>query len=797
MKKLYFSIFAFYYFIGLSAQVINFPDPNFKATLLRSDTTNLIAKDSYGQSIKIDVNKNGEIEVSEALLVKDLNFGYYEYGVISQIYNLQGIENFSNLEYLTFQFLPKVTSVNLSNLINLKHLSMSQCSITSFDASSLINLQKLWCFENQLTSLDIHGLNNLTEVKCSNNKITALDASNLLNLQRIECDNNQLDSFKFNNCPIFSFLNCNNNNLTKLDLSESNLTWIQCSNNKLESLDLINSKLSYLELKNNLFSSLDLSSLNGYYSLDCSDNPLLKSLNLKNGWLTQVAYNPIGIGNKSYVIFNKCPILEYLCDDDFDLNAMKRVIDQYGYKNCSLNSYCSFKPGGSTYSLEGSSKIDLTKNGCDALDSIYPNLKFTISGVTETSTFISNSNGRYSIPLKVGTYTVSPVIENQNYFSISPSNITVTFPTPNATYNQDFCILPKGFNTDLEVVILPLNTARPGFDSAYKIVYKNKGNTTQSGILNLEFDDDILDLVSVNPAVSSQSTNNFSWIFNDLKPFDSREINISLNLNGPTETPAVNIGRKLKYLAKISSQNVDETLLDNTFTLNQTVVGSYDPNDKTCLEGSVITSGLIGEYVHYMIRFENTGTHSAQNIVVKDIIDLNKFDISTLVQTNSSHSFVTKISEGNKVEFIFENINLPFDDTNNDGYIAFKIKTKPSLKVGDSFTNDANIYFDYNFPILTNKATSIFTKSLSIMDFDFSRYFILYPNPSEQVLNITKNEDIEINSFEIYNILGQLIISVPNGNRISNIDISRLKTGNYFIKVKSDKGSSSMKFIKI
>jgi hypothetical protein len=305
-----------------------------------------------------------------------------------------------------------------------------------------------------------------------------------------------------------------------------------------------------------------------------------------------------------------------------------------------------------------------------------------------------------------------------------------------------------------------------------------------------------LDLVFASP-ISIQTNGNLSWIFSNLKPFETREITFRLNLNSPVEIPALNNGDILKFVAKIASQNTDETPIDNTFTLNQTVVGSYDPNDKTCLEGDIITPDLIGEYVHYMIRFENTGTYYAENIVVKDIIDLNKLDISTLIPTSSSHSFVTKISEGNKVEFIFENINLPFDDANNDGYIAFKIKTKSTLKVGDTFTNDANIYFDYNFPILTNKATSTFSAALSTKDFDFLKYFILYPNPSHQNLNISKNENIEIKTFEIYDVLGQLVIVVPNANSVSSIDISKLRAGSYFIKVKSDKGDSSMKFIKI
>jgi hypothetical protein len=177
------------------------------------------------------------------------------------------------------------------------------------------------------------------------------------------------------------------------------------------------------------------------------------------------------------------------------------------------------------------------------------------------------------------------------------------------------------------------------------------------------------------------------------------------------------------------------------------------------------------------------------------MIDLSKFDISTLVTTKASHEFVTKISDGNKVEFIFEKINLPFDDATNDGYIAFKIKTLPTLIVGDSFANEANIYFDYNFPILTNKATSTF-KTLGIQDFEFDDYFSVYPNPVNDILNIGTKNTIEVQSITVYDILGQLIIAVPNAQMVSKIDVSKLTTGNYFLKMNTDKGTSSVKFIK-
>jgi hypothetical protein len=258
------------------------------------------------------------------------------------------------------------------------------------------------------------------------------------------------------------------------------------------------------------------------------------------------------------------------------------------------------------------------------------------------------------------------------------------------------------------------------------------------------------------------------------------------------ETPPVNAGDLLSFDTQISLQNTDENSSDNFFGIRQEVVNSYDPNDKTCLQGTTIAPSEVGKYVHYVIRFENTGTFAAENIVVKDMIDMTKFDIATLVPLNSSHDFYTRIKD-NKVEFIFENINLPFDDANNDGYVAFKIKTKPTLVLGDTFSNSANIYFDYNFPIITDTYTTTIA-ALSIQDFDFGTHFTLYPNPVKEVLNIQSKQDVGVNSIEIYNQLGQIVMAITNFE--TKIDVTDLASGTYFVKINTDKGSSNSKFVK-
>lgn len=72
--------------------------------------------------------------------------------------------------------------------------------------------------------------------------------------------------------------------------------------------------------------------------------------------------------------------------------------------------------------------------------------------------------------------------------------------------------------------------------------------------------------------------------------------------------------------------------------------------------------------------------------------------------------------------------------------------------------------------------------------------FKIYPNPAKNNFNITAKNDVVISSMSIYNTLGQLVQVVTNPT--NSIDVSELKTGNYFVKIVSDKGISGSKFLK-
>ncbi|MET0945007.1 MAG: T9SS type A sorting domain-containing protein [Flavobacterium sp.] len=801
MKKFYFLLMvALLLFSEVNAQIITIPDANFKAKLLAASPSNTIAQNPTGVNIKIDTNNNNEIEVSEALSVSRLRIEN------SSISDLTGINSFSELRYLWCES-NQLTSLDVSGILYLRYLYCDHNQLSSLNVTGLNWLTHLNCDYNLFTTLNLSGLGliRLHTLNCNNNLITTLNVSGLTVLGNLNCSNNQLSGLDFSGLSSIYRIDCNENFISSIDVSNLlNLNHLNCWGNQISILDvtaLVN--LQVLICGDNLLSSIDVSNLiniewlicgnTNITTLDASNLGLLDHLNFDNCPLLTTAFLKNG-STDPYMSFTGCPNLEYICTDAIQVNAVNDLVSSYNYTNCVVNSYCSFTPGGTFYSIQGNTKYDANGNGCDASDTGFPNLQFNITDGTNNGSLTSDTLGNYLIPVVTGIHTVTPVFENPAYFNVSPTNVIVDFPTQASPFTQNFCVTANGVHPDLEVIIVPMVPARPGFDAVYKIIYKNKGTTTQSGTVNFVFSP-ALNFVSANPVISIQVLNNLEWGFVNLQPLETREITVVLHVNSPSDTPEVNIGDILNFISYITSPATDETPGDNTFTFDQTVVGSYDPNDKTCLEGGTISPAKVGDYVHYMIRFENTGTFPAENIVVKDLIDLTKFDISTLVPMKGSHSFVTNITSGNKVEFIFENINLPFDDANNDGYVAFKIKTQPTLILGDTFSNTASIYFDYNFPIVTNTATTTIAV-LATQDFVFSNYFSVYPNPVKDILNITAKETIEVTSINIYNTLGQLVLVIPNAQNTQTVDISGLTAGNYFIKINSDKGTSNTKFIK-
>ncbi|WP_420572644.1 DUF7619 domain-containing protein [Kordia sp.] len=787
--------------LGLTSIDIS-QNPNLKRVRIGScNISNLdISQNSILHTLELFDNPITSLDFSQNPNLKNLHL----YG--NSLTNID-VTPITGLEYLRV-FDNPLPNLDLSQNINLENLNIGQNSVSSIDLSQNVNLEILIANEVGLTSLDISQNPLLRYLNCNLNNLTTLDFSQNPNLEYVECYENQLTTLDISANPNLEIFRCQENMLTSINVGANpNLRILSCGNNLLTSLDVTGSTgLTGLSCTYNDLTELDLSQNsqllgvscynNSLRILDVSQNPLLDNIKCMYNELEEI-YIRNGVNSLSYEFgYYGNPNLRYVCVDDgeFDMVSGSANLPD----GAVVSTYCPFTPGEAYHNVSGNTALDTNLDGCDVNDGGYPNLTYNINDGTTNGVTIANTSGDYIINFSSpGIHTITPEIENPDYFLIAPTILTVDTATdPNPTI-QDFCVTPNGTKNDLDVTIIPLEIARPGFDARYQILYRNKGNTILSGAVQLTFDDAIMDLVNTSPNSDMQTTNVLTWNYIGLAPFETRSIIFTMNINAPTEVPAVNGGDILSFEAVITPVIADETPDDNVMNLQQVVLNSYDPNDIRCLEGEKVTTDYIDTYVHYLIRFENTGTASAVNVAVRDIIDQTKFDISTLRPVTSSHQMVTNINNGNEVEFLFENINLPFDDANNDGYLVFKIKTLASLQEGDTFENVANIFFDFNFPIVTNTATTLIANPLSVAEGNLSTdNLTIYPNPTTDLLYIKTKE--ALTAIEIRTLDGRLVQyeMVETNNNSYEINLSFLASGMYIVNTTTKSRKTISKIFK-
>jgi len=325
---------------------------------------------------------------------------------------------------------------------------------------------------------------------------------------------------------------------------------------------------------------------------------------------------------------------------------------------------------------------------------------------------------------------------------------------------------------------------------------RNLGNLPEDCVVNFSFDDDIFDFVSGTDDYIL-SPGNVSWNLNDIPPLSHRNFMVSLNLNSPTEMPPVNAGDQLEFFTTVTIPD-DSVVENNSAVLEQTVMNAYDPNDKSVNEGEIITPEQTDDYLHYVIRFQNTGTAAASFVRISDDLSSN-LDLSTLDVTSWSHDVRLALA-GNRAEFLFDDINLPpsvDDEPASQGYVAYRIKPVTGIALGSSISNTAKIYFDFNFPITTNTVTTTVANLGigSVAQTDFT----LYPNPANQTVAIALADVLPVQSVVIFNTLGQMVkkIAPEFSHGHMEINIASLTNGSYFIKVSTNNGTATQKLIKL
>lgn len=396
-----------------------------------------------------------------------------------------------------------------------------------------------------------------------------------------------------------------------------------------------------------------------------------------------------------------------------------------------------------------------------------------------TDVFVSPATGTYAS--NPGNFTFTPKPEN-DYFTISPASITTNVGAN--SHSADFCLTKNGSHPDAEITVVPGKLAVSGETLPLQILVRNKGNETISGLAKLALPRFYSTFLQATPSADIVA-NELRWNFSGLRPFETRVFSVNVQVNASVQQMA---GEALSFTGNVLLDQQDETPNDNTFTLKSGVAALSDPNTKTVLEGNILPPTMIGQYLNYVINFVNTTNSVVQKVVINDEIDTNSFEISSLQMVSMSHPGIPVVI-GNKVEVYFQEIDLA---PGASGQVTFKIKTKGTLSVGSTVSNKAKIYFDFNFPITTNGATTTF-QVLGVSDRQAPEVRI-YPNPTNGVVTVEANQTIE--DVFLMDAQGRKVAAIAADSNMVSCDFSSFATGIYYLKIATASGTSTQKVVR-
>ena len=411
---------------------------------------------------------------------------------------------------------------------------------------------------------------------------------------------------------------------------------------------------------------------------------------------------------------------------------------------------------------------------------------------------ISNPDGTYNLYLPTGANTVS-LPSPPAYYTAVPVSHSVTFNGSNqAQSGKDFALQPIPNSNDVKITVTAPIPARPGFQSKYRLTFHNSGTTTLSDTIKFQHNTSTLTFVASSEPTVSNSNGKIAWYYQNLQPNETRNIDVTFSV----PNTAV-LGTSLTAIASIKPYAIDLLQEDNIDSLHHVVQGSFDPNDKQVDKSTLsLNEAANGEYLDYTIRFQNTGTDTAFTVVVTDRIS-SKLNLSNFEMLSASHNYKLNVIDGNMLEWRFDNILLPDSNRNepaSHGFIRFRIKSKAGLVLGDSITNQAAIYFDYNAPVITNFAVTKVANPMSVKESKTNLpAFKLYPNPAKNYVMVAaqfrKNTPATVS---LINLLGQTLskVTLPANNQIHyQLPLKELPKGIYLIRLETEIGIQTQRLV--
>ncbi|WP_367391740.1 T9SS type A sorting domain-containing protein [Lewinella sp. LCG006] len=225
------------------------------------------------------------------------------------------------------------------------------------------------------------------------------------------------------------------------------------------------------------------------------------------------------------------------------------------------------------------------------------------------------------------------------------------------------------------------------------------------------------------------------------------------------------------------------------------VVNSYDPNRKVATPTGYGPDHLIeaNTLLEYQIDFQNTGTDTAFNIVIRDTLS-SFLDITSFRRGASSHSYDVQLEGSNVLVFSFPNINLVDSIANeplSHGFVEYRITPKNDVANGTVIENSAAIYFDFNPPIITNTTWYTIGEAFILVAIDAPYQETLslevYPNPATPNTKLRlKGAPSQNTEMKLFNAQGQKVAQASFYHDQFPLGAMGLAKGVYFFQIWSE-----------
>jgi hypothetical protein len=242
----------------------------------------------------------------------------------------------------------------------------------------------------------------------------------------------------------------------------------------------------------------------------------------------------------------------------------------------------------------------------------------------------------------------------------------------------------------------------------------------------------------------------------------------------------------------LSSSPLDNGTFPAFLPIGQDIESRIDFNGISTSPISYITEGSVGNRI-LKIEWNNVGFYddSTENDFMN--IQMWLYESTNIIEYRYGSNTINNPNESfeglsGPLVTLATSINIEEDELVDNGYVVEGNPANPTVAVvapGDFYDGD---YLQGGIP--AGMIYRFIPQSLSVENFK-QNIFEIFPNPSSGILNIkTLSNDY---NFRIYNSLGQVMNTTLVKNRI---DISNLSNGIYFIKLETETGSATKKFIK-